>query len=210
MAGRGNRALLLVDIQNDFLPGGALPVPEGDQVVPVANRLMPRFPLVVATQDWHPPDHLSFASNHKGLDVGDETTFAGKRQTLWPDHCVQGTPGAELAAQLERERIERVFRSGVAIDADGYSGFAREPGQATSPLEDFLKRRGVSEVFVMGLATDYCVQATARDAAGAGFKTYLIEDGCRGVDRPEGRVEQAKRWMREAGVEFVQSRALVD
>jgi nicotinamidase/pyrazinamidase len=208
MTAEDARALLLVDIQNDFLPGGALAVPDGEQVIPVANRLMRQFELVVATQDWHPPDHLSFASNHNGLEVGDETRFGGKPQTLWPDHCVQGTPGAELAEHLEREGIERVFRKGVAVDADGYSGFAKEPGQATSPLEDFLKQRGVTNLFVMGLATDYCVQATARDAVRAGFKTHLVEDGCRGVDRPAGRVEEAKRRMREAGVEFARSGTL--
>ena len=195
-----NTALILVDLQNDFLPGGALAVPDGDAVVPVANSLMPFFGLVVATQDWHPADHGSFAANHPGRRVGEQIELAGLLQILWPTHCVQQTPGAELAGALNRAGITRVFPKGTDVAVDSYSGFFDNGGQRGTGLAEYLLEQGVTEVFVLGLATDYCVKATALDAVAAGFRTHLVEDGCRGVDLTSGDVDRAIEQMREAGV----------
>lgn len=199
------KALILVDIQNDFLPGGALPVPRGDEVIPVANRLAARFALVVATQDWHPPDHASFAANHPGRRVGEVIDLDGLPQVLWPVHCVQGTPGAELAAELTRERVARVIQKGTDPRIDSYSGFFDNGRRKATGLADYLAQRGVGEVFVLGLATDYCVKATAIDAARLGFRTHLVLDGCRGVELCAGDCERAVDEMRQAGVDVLQS-----
>ncbi len=198
-------ALILVDLQNDFVPGGALPVPEGDAVVPVANRVQPRFDLVVATQDWHPPDHGSFAANHPGKKPGDVIEHAGLRQILWPVHCVQNTLGAALLPGLDRSRIARVFQKGDDPNIDSYSGFFDNGRRKATGLGGFLRQRGVTRVYVMGLATDYCVKFTALDARELGFETLLIEDGCRGVNLNPGDVERAVREMRAAGVSLVDS-----
>ncbi len=194
------KALVIVDVQNDFCPGGALPVPEGDQVVPIINQIQPEFDLVVATQDWHPADHGSFAANHPGRRPGEQIELAGLPQILWPVHCVQNTPGAELHAGLDRARIVRVFRKGMDPNVDSYSGFFDNGRRASTGLDDCLKGRGVSDVYVCGLATDYCVKATALDAVGLGFKTYLVEDACRGVELREGDVRRAMDEMRGQGV----------
>jgi nicotinamidase/pyrazinamidase len=194
------KALVIVDVQNDFCPGGALPVPEGDQVVPIINRLQPEFDLVLATQDWHPADHGSFAANHPGGRPGEQIELAGLSQILWPVHCVQNTPGAELHAGLDRSRIVRVFRKGMDPNVDSYSGFFDNGRRASTGLDDYLKGRGVSDVYVCGLATDYCVKFTALDAVGLGFKTHLVEDACRGVELREGDVRRAIQQMREQGV----------
>lgn len=199
------RALLVVDIQNDFLPGGALEVPEGDEVVPVANRVMPAFPLVVATQDWHPADHLSFASQHEGKEVGETIELDGLEQILWPDHCVQDTPGAEFAPGLETEHFDRIFQKGTDRRIDSYSGFYDNGHRRATGLGDYLKEAGVTEVYVLGLATDVCVKYTALDARRLGFETHVIEDGCRGVDLRAGDTEKAIEEMREAGVRFAAS-----
>ncbi len=199
------RALVLVDIQNDFLPGGALAVPRGDEVVEVANRLIDHFDLVVATQDWHPADHGSFAANHAGKSPGDLIHLGGQPQILWPVHCVQGTPGAELAPGLERPRIEKVFFKGVDREVDSYSAFFDNAAERSTGLAEYLRRTGVGEVYVMGLATDYCVQFSALDAVKLGFATYVVEDGCRGVDLQPGDGERAFAAMRRAGIEVVSS-----
>ncbi len=193
-------ALILVDVQNDFLPGGALAVPDGHAVVPVINRLQPRFPLVVATQDWHPPNHGSFAANHPGKSVFEQIELNGLPQTLWPVHCVQGTPGAALAPGLSRDRIARIFQKGTDAGIDSYSGFFDNGHRRATGLADWLKAKGVTEVHVCGLATDYCVKFTALDAVGAGFKAYLIEDASRGVNLRPGDVERAIAEMTSAGV----------
>ncbi len=198
-------ALILVDLQNDFCPGGALPVPDGDRVVPVVNRLLPRFDLVVATQDWHPPDHGSFAANHPGRKVGEVIDLGGLAQVLWPVHCVQNTPGAEFHPGLDRRRIERVFRKGTDPAIDSYSGLFDNGRRKATGLDDFLRERQVADVFVCGLATDYCVKATAMDAAALGFRTHLIEDACRGVDLQPGDTAGAIAAMRAAGVAVVGS-----
>lgn len=199
------KALILVDIQNDFLPGGALAVPEGDKVIPVANRLQPLFPLVVATQDWHPANHGSFAASHSGKNVFEQIDLNGLPQTLWPVHCVQNTKGAELAAALNRERIVKIFPKGTDVGIDSYSGLFDNGRRKSTGLGEWLKTRGVTEVFVCGLATDYCVKFTALDAAQMGFKTHLIEDASRGVNLRPDDVKKAVAEMRQAGVAVIQS-----
>jgi nicotinamidase/pyrazinamidase len=203
------KTLILVDIQNDFLPGGALAVPNGDQVVPVANRLQAAFPLVVATQDWHPANHGSFAINHPGKQVFDRIQLNGLTQTLWPAHCVQNTKGAELAAALNRERIARVFQKGTDAGIDSYSGLFDNGHRKSTGLGEWLKSREVTEAYVCGLATDYCVKFTALDAAGMGFKTHFIEDASRGVNLRPDDVKQAIEEMQRAGVEVVRSEELL-
>jgi nicotinamidase/pyrazinamidase len=199
------KALILVDIQNDFLPGGALPVPHGNEVIPVANQLQARFPLVVATQDWHPPKHGSFAANHPGKKVFEQSELNGLPQTLWPVHCVQNTTGAELARGLKQDRIVRVFKKGTDPGIDSYSGFFDNGHRRATGLGEWLKDQGVDEVYVCGLATDYCVKFTALDAVGLGFKTHVIEEASRGVNLRPTDVRDAIEEMRLAGVEVVQS-----
>jgi nicotinamidase/pyrazinamidase len=200
------RALILVDIQNDFLPGGALAVPHGDEVIAVANRVAPRFDLVVATQDWHPRDHGSFAANHPAKKVGDVIDLHGLPQVLWPVHCVQGTAGAEFAPALDVSRVRRVFQKGTDSTIDSYSGFFDNGHRRSTGLADYLREQDVTEVFVMGLATDYCVKFTALDAVQrAGLKTTLIDDGCRGVNLRPGDSEAAVAEMRAAGVHVIRS-----
>jgi nicotinamidase/pyrazinamidase len=198
-------ALILVDIQNDFLPGGALPVPKGDAVIPVANRLQGAFPLVVATLDWHPANHGSFAVNHPGKKVFEQIELNGLAQTLWPVHCVQGTSGAELAPGLQRERMARIFPKGTDAGIDSYSGLFDNGHRKSTGLSEWLKAEGVNEVFVCGLATDYCVKYTALDAAQLGFKTHFIEDASRGVNLQPDDVRNAIAEMNRAGVVTVQS-----
>ncbi len=202
-------ALILVDIQNDFLPGGALAVPDGDRVIPVANRLQPRFGLVVATQDWHPADHGSFAANHKGKNVGDVIELDGLEQIIWPAHCVQGSRGAEFAAALDTSRVAQVFHKGTDREIDSYSGFFDNGHRRSTGLADYLRGEGVTEVFIMGLATDYCVKFTALDARQLGFATHLIADGCRGVELQPGDVARAVDEMRVAGVTIITSAQLL-
>ncbi|MCP3963841.1 MAG: bifunctional nicotinamidase/pyrazinamidase [bacterium] len=199
------KALLLVDLQNDFLPGGALAVPSGDDVIPVANLLMLHFDRVVATQDWHPADHGSFAANHPGREQGDLIELGGQPQVLWPVHCVQGSPGAELAPDLERPKIERVFFKGIDREVDSYSAFFDNAASRSTGLGEYLRRSGIGEIFIMGLATDYCVQFSALDAVQLGFATSVIEDGCRGVDLTPGDSERAVEAMHRSGVEIISS-----
>ena len=202
------RTLILVDIQNDFLPGGALAVARGDEVIPVANRVQPAFDLVVATQDWHPAGHGSFASAHPGRKPGDIGELAGLSQVFWPDHCVQGSRGAEFGPGLQMNRVETIFRKGTDPRIDSYSGFFDNGHRKSTGLGDYLKGRGASALYVMGLATDYCVKLTALDARQLGFRTLVIEDGCRGVELRAGDVARAIDEMRQAGVEVVSSAAI--
>lgn len=202
------KALILVDIQNDFIPGGALAVPRGDEVVPAADEAMSAFDLVVATQDWHPADHGSFASRHKGRKVGDVIDLNGLQQILWPDHCVQNTRGAEFAPGLDTKRIHKVFRKGADPGVDSYSGFFDNGGKNPTGLDAFLKAEEVGEVAVMGLATDYCVKFTALDARRLGFDTKLLLEGVRGVDVHKGDCEKAIKEMQAAGVAVLGAGAL--
>lgn len=199
------KALVLVDIQNDFLPGGALAVPDGNLVIPVANRLQAAFPIVVATQDWHPPDHGSFAANHPGAKVFEQVQLNGLPQTLWPAHCVQNTPGADLADSLDRRRIAKVFQKGTDAGIDSYSGFNDNGRRRSTGLGEWLRGQGVTEVLVCGLATDYCVKFTALDAVDTGFDTCLVEDACRGVNLNLGDVDRALEVLRLAGVRICRS-----
>ena len=202
------KALVLVDIQNDFLPGGALEVPQGDEVIPVANRIQPDFDLVVATQDWHPPDHGSFAASHPGKRPGAVIELDGLEQILWPVHCVQETPGAALVEALDLTRVARVFVKGTDPAIDSYSGFFDNGHRKATGLGDFLRKRGVDEIYIVGVATDYCVKFTALDAAELGFETSLIVDGCRGVNLEAGDVDKALAEMERAGVKLVESSRL--
>jgi nicotinamidase/pyrazinamidase len=199
------KCLILVDLQNDFLPGGALPVPDGDAVIPLANRLQAAFPLVVATQDWHPANHGSFAANHPGKRPFDQIDLNGLPQTLWPVHCVQNTMGAELAPALNQDHIANVFTKGTDPAIDSYSGFFDNGHRKATGLQEWLETRAVGEVYLCGLATDYCVKFTALDARRLGFNTYLIEDASRGVNLRPGDVKRAIEEMRSAGVAIVQS-----
>jgi len=204
-----SRALILVDIQNDFLPGGALAVPRGDEVVPVANRIMDRFDLVIATQDWHPANHGSFAANHPGRRIGDTVELAGQAQILWPVHCVQHTTGAEFAPDLNLSAVGSVFQKGLDPDIDSYSGFYDNGRRRSTGLGEFLREQRVDRLFVLGLATDYCVKFTALDARSLRMDTRLIVDGCRGVDLAPGDSERAVQAMRAAGVVMTRSEDVV-
>jgi nicotinamidase/pyrazinamidase len=192
-------ALLLIDIQNDFLPGGALAVPGGDEIIPVVNALMPGFEMIVATQDWHPTDHGSFAANHPGRNVFETMDLYGLRQTLWPVHCVQNSGGALIAPGLETRRIARVFPKGTDARIDSYSGFFDNGHRGDTGLAEWLRRQGVTELTLCGLATDYCVKFTALDALGCGFKVNLHLSACRGVDLQAGDCDRAVAAMRERG-----------
>lgn len=199
------KALILVDIQNDFIPGGSLAVAHGDEVVPVANRMEGKFDLVVATQDWHPANHGSFASNQDSHKPGDVIQLAGLPQVLWPDHCVQGSHGAEFHRDLDMTKVARVFRKGTDPSIDSYSGFFDNGHKRATGLGDYLRDEQVTDVYVLGIATDYCVKFTALDAAQLGFTTHLIEDGCRGVELHSGDIAKAIDEMRNAGVDITNS-----
>ncbi|MGN6110699.1 MAG: bifunctional nicotinamidase/pyrazinamidase [Kofleriaceae bacterium] len=197
------RALVLVDLQYDFLPGGALAVPRGDEAIEVARRVMPRFDVVVATQDWHPREHRSFAAQHAGRQIGEVIELAGLPQVLWPVHCVQGTRGAELHEQVRA--VTQVFRKGTDPEIDSYSGFFDNGHRKATGLAEWLRERGIDELYVMGLATDYCVKLTVLDARQLGFDVALIEDGCRAVDLAEGDGARAIEAMRAAGARVIRS-----
>ena len=193
------KALILVDIQNDFCPGGALPVKEGDKIVPMVNKLQEKFDLIVATQDWHPKDHKSFASNH-GKKPGEVIDLNGLEQILWPDHCVQGSMGAEFVPGLRTEKIARIFQKGTDPEIDSYSGFYDNGHRKATGLGDYLKTKGVTEVYVVGLATDYCVKYTALDAVQVGFRTHVIKEATRGVNLKKGDVDRALEELKSHGV----------
>ncbi len=201
----GKKALVLVDLQYDFCPGGALAVPHGDRAIGVANRVARHFDLVVATQDWHPREHGSFAANHPGAKPYDVIDLDGLEQVLWPVHCVQGARGAELHAELDLARITKVFQKGTDPRIDSYSGFHDNGRRKSTGMGEWLHGEGVTTTYVLGLATDYCVKFTALDAARDGFEVYLIEDGCRAVELAVGDGERAVEAMRGGGVTVIQS-----
>jgi nicotinamidase/pyrazinamidase len=185
------KVLLLIDIQNDFLPGGRLAVPEGDAIIPLANALQAHFDLVVATQDWHPASHESFASNHAGRSQFEQIDLHGLPQVLWPDHCTQASNGAALAPALHTERIEAIFRKGMNPEIDSYSAFFDNGHRKSTGLADYLRGRGVTEVFVAGLAADYCVYYSALDALAAGFATTVVTDATRAISAEGWAAAQA-------------------
>lgn len=175
------KALILVDIQNDFLPGGSLAVPEGDTIIPTVNQLQPQFDLVVATQDWHPSNHLSFASNHDDLKPFDMIDLFGIKQVLWPDHCIQGSKGSQFSETLDMNAVSAIFRKGMDPKTDSYSGFFDNGRRHHTGLSAYLKSKGIKQVYVCGLAADYCVYYTAKDAQSEGFETYFISDATKAI-----------------------------
>ena len=196
--------LLVVDVQNCFLPGGSLAVKDGEQVVPVINRIAKGFANVVMTQDWHTAGHISFASTHSGKKPFETVDLAYGKQVLWPDHCVQGTDGAALSKELSIPQTGLIIRKGFHRDVDSYSAFTEADRKTTTGLAAYLKARKVKRLFVTGLATDFCVAWTALDARKAGFETYVVEDACRGIDT-QGSLSKAWADMAKAGVKRIQS-----
>jgi len=199
------KVFIIVDIQNDFIPGGALAVPEGDKIIPIINLLQKHFDLIVATQDWHPPNHGSFASNHEGKKPGEIIKLSGLDQILWPDHCVQGTKGAEFVKDLDITRLARVFQKGTDPEIDSYSTFYDNAHRKSTGLGNYFKEKGIQEVYLAGLATDYCVKFSALDAVELGFKTHVIQDACRGVNLSPADSQKALEQMKNSGAEIIQS-----
>lgn len=202
-------ALVLVDIQNDFMPFGALAVTGGDEVVSVANRLAPRFGLVVATQDWHPAEHGSFAVNHPGTEPGQVIELGGVAQVLWPPHCVQDTPGASFHSALDVAAIDHVVHKGTNPAIDSYSGFFDNDHRTATGLETWLHEHGVRAITLLGLATDYCVKYTALDGVALGFEVTVVSDGCRAVNLEPDDGKRALEEMATAGCKVVTSAELL-
>jgi nicotinamidase/pyrazinamidase len=200
----GDSVLLVMDVQNDFLPGGRLAVPRGDEVVPVINRIAARFANVILTQDWHPPGHVSFASAHAGRKPFETIELPYGRQVLWPDHCLQASPGAGFAAGLSVPHAQAVIRKGYHAHADSYSALLEADRVTPTGLKAMLRERGLRHVYCCGLATDFCVAFSAVDAAIAGFDTVVIDDACRAIDSG-GSLAAARRDMANAGVRIVTS-----
>jgi nicotinamidase/pyrazinamidase len=198
------KALIIVDVQNDFCPGGALAVPDGDEVIEPINKLTDSFDCIVQTQDWHPGDHHSFASNHEGKSPYDSIEMEYGTQVLWPDHCVQGTEGAEFHTDLRNKPSQIIIRKGFRRQIDSYSAFFENDQSTVTGLHGYLKARGVDALFVAGLATDFCVKWTALDGRKLGYEVNLITDAVKGIDI-DGSVETAMKEMKEAGVNMVSS-----
>jgi nicotinamidase/pyrazinamidase len=200
------QALLIVDVQNDFCPGGALAVPDGDAVVPVINRLAARFDHVIQTQDWHPPGHHSFASSHEGHDPFDEIQMDYGPQTLWPEHCIQGSEGAAFHPDLDTTATELVVRKGFRPEIDSYSAFYENDHATPTGLAGYLRERGIDTLVVVGLATDFCVRWSATDARDEGFDVFVVEDATRGLDA-NGSMQAAWQAMNDAGVQVISAEA---
>lgn len=198
-----NTALILVDIQNDFIPGGALAVKGGDEVIDVANRAMKYFDHVIATQDWHPPDHGSFASQHEGKIPGELIELKGLTQVLWPDHCIAETNGAAFAPGLYVSKITRIIKKGLDRDVDSYSTFFDNAQINDTGLNDYLREMNITDLYIAGLATDYCVKYSALDAVKLGYSTSIIIEGVRGVELNQGDCEAAVEEMKMAGVDVI-------
>ena len=196
------KALIVVDIQNDFLQGGSLAVQGGNEIIPIINSIQEKFDLVVATQDWHPKGHKSFASQHSNKSVYDKIDLNGIEQVLWPDHCVQGTFGAEISSELNQNKIEAIFRKGMNTTIDSYSGFYDNGKLKCTGLGDFLKGRGVKEIFVCGLAADYCVYFTAKDALELGFTSTIIDNATKAID--VSNFENIKRNFIQSGGNIIE------
>ncbi len=197
------KALIIVDVQNDFLSRGALAVKDGDTIIPYINRLQKDYDIVIATQDWHPASHKSFAANHTNKNIGEFINLDGLEQILWPTHCVQGSKGAELAEALQQEKIDKIFVKGTNPEIDSYSGFFDNGKKQSTGLGDYLKSKGVSKISVVGLAADYCVKFTAMDAAELGFEVEVHKAGTRAVNLQEGDFETAMEEMKAVGIRVV-------
>jgi len=198
-------ALLLVDIQNDFSPSGSLPVPYGDEIVPVVNELLHRFDHIVATLDWHPEHHGSFATEYEGKVPGEIIELAGIKQILWPKHCIQGSNGAQFISTLNQQAIHHIIRKGMDVDVDSYSGFYDNQKKHNTGLADYFRTQKITDVYIVGLAMDYCVKFTALDSIELGFSTYVIRDATRGVNLCEGDVEVAFALLKNAGCKIIDS-----
>jgi nicotinamidase/pyrazinamidase len=205
---RETDCLVLIDLQYDFMPGGALAVADGDAVVPLANRLAERFAHVVATQDWHPAGHSSFASQHPGHAPFTAVPMPYGPQTLWPDHCVQGTAGAELHKDLALDRVELIIRKGCRREIDSYSAFMENDRATPTGLAGYLRERGFTRLFFAGLATDFCVAWSVLDARKAGFESVILTDACRAIDL-SGSLDAAMDAMRDAGAEIARTSAIL-
>ncbi|WP_248741746.1 MULTISPECIES: bifunctional nicotinamidase/pyrazinamidase [unclassified Pseudomonas] len=201
-------ALLVIDVQNDFIPGGQLAVPEGDRIVPLINRLAEQFKQVVIAQDWHPAGHASFASSHPGRQPYDVIQLPYGEQTLWPDHCIQGTHGADFHSGLNLPHAQLIIRKGCNPDIDSYSAFLEADRATTTGLTGYLKERGIDTVYMVGLALDFCVMFSALDARAAGFNTFVVLDACRAIDM-NGSLASAIERMQVAGVGLIQSTELL-
>lgn len=200
------KTLIILDVQNDFMPGGSLAVPHGDLIVPVINNLLDKFDLIIATQDWHPPNHKSFASNHPGKKPYEKITLHGKEQILWPDHCIQGTKGADFHPNLEKRPIEAIFRKGIHPEIDSYSGFYDNNRQKRTGLAGFLREKGASRLYFCGLCADICVYYSLKDAISEGFNNYLIEDATRPLNTDN--FQKIKQELFAKGVHIIKSTAL--
>ena len=201
----GRRVLIVVDVQNDFCPGGALQIKDGDSIIPLINRIMERFDLVVATQDWHPKNQVSFASNNPGKNIYDQINISGIAQTLWPDHCIQGTKGAEFHDDLDLSKFSLILRKGMDPLVDSYSAFIENDRYTETGLAGYLKALKVREIFLCGLATDYCVYYSAMDSLRYGFRCNVIIDATRGVDLPEGSIGAVVSEMKDKGISVISS-----
>ncbi len=210
MIKKRNNALIITDIQLDFCPGGALAVNEGDRIIPVVNAIAPKFDKIIATQDWHPDTHLSFAANHPGKKIYEMVDLGGVPQVLWPAHCVQGSQGADFHPDLDLRPVDLVIRKGQNPGIDSYSAFMENDKKTRTGLDGYLKGLGITQLFFTGLATDYCVFYSAMDAAGLGFEVFVVLDACRGVDVPEDNVQRAKSVMKRNGITLIQSEDLPD
>jgi len=199
------RALVMVDLQNDFCKGGHLAVPGGDEVIPLANQLQQRFDLIVASQDWHPQDHTSFAVNHPGSAVGDVLLIDHMTQILWPEHCVQNSHGASFHPDLDTHKITKIFHKGAQKNIDSYSAFFDNAHDQSTGLGEYLNNKNVKDVYIIGLATDYCVKYSTLDALKLGFSVYVIEDACRGVGLKNDDIANAYNEMRAAGAKIIRS-----
>ncbi len=198
-------ALLVIDMQKDFCSGGALPVENGDFIVPVINKLMQNFEIIIATQDWHPPDHKSFASMHQGNKPYDVIELHGNKQVLWPEHCVQGTPGAEFHKELDTKRFHAIFRKGMNFEVDSYSGFRDNSRETITGLDGYLKALGVKRTHLTGLATDYCVYYTAMDGLENGYEVAIVLDATSGIDVPPGSMEEKLSEFKTRGGKITRS-----
>ncbi len=206
MLSQNKKALIMVDLQNDFCRGGSLAVRDGDAIIPLANKLQKHFDLVLATKDWHPQNHTSFASNHPGYKIGDVVMVENIPQILWPDHCVQEDKGSEFHPKLDTKRIQQVFFKGAEKNIDSYSAFFDNAHLRSTGLADYLRDNGITEIYVMGLATDYCVKYSCLDAIHVGFNVHMIEDACRGVELHDGDIVNAINEMKEAGVKIIKAK----
>jgi len=203
-----DKALIIIDVQNDFCPGGALAVPGGDKIIPVINELTGKFKKIIATQDWHPDSHVSFAMNHPGKNEYDVIEHKGIDQVLWPRHCVAGTEGAEIHPRLESKSFNLILRKGNNSEIDSYSAFRENDKKTVTGLDGYLKNLGVKKTYFTGLALDYCVFYSAIDSIELSFKTFVIIDGTRGIDSPSGNIDKAVSTMKEKGIEIINSNDL--